>query len=605
MNKQIDTALKERPQLEETELKKIGASQVPFASKLSFAPLIEYLNKQSEGNCMSSRFFSRNILEELEKYPSLQEPIEDLSLLEEHRETVDLLFSCILPPLTRKTELAKVSRPMDPKPIYKTPALEELYEKNDVKYILNNSTDIIYCATVIGACSLILNTYYDQDIKVAPPISLRVRNEETGLQRHFKTHLNLDFVKIIKKKELKPLSQQEINEMLSNIYDIDLWLEYIPPENFEFQGLVVGNLIDITEEESLSQLKYSLLQKDALVNEGNIEKLAAYTRNFFGLPDLRLGLTAIDYPPEDAVSHKYKIRFDFLAHRQPNLLAPENKNSLHEKACKYREILLIEDLESVKNKTPIERQLLEEGIRSIIIAPLFNKKEQVIGLLELGSPHPYQLHSFIELKFKEVISLFSLSVERSREEIDNRIEAIIREQFTAVHPSIEWKFIEASYHLLEQQEKNEKQPTTLEPIVFGDVYPLYGQADIVSSSDKRNLAIKNDLVDNLQKAEKVLARVLEELSFPLVDHLLMKVGKCLEELDKEFNSSDETRIVDLLHDEVHPLLENIREKSADLAGPISSYFNHLDPSLQIVYKDRKDYEESVAMINNVIANYLE
>ncbi|MDX1666421.1 MAG: hypothetical protein R3350_04305, partial [Saprospiraceae bacterium] len=40
-------------------------------------------------------------------------------------------------------------------------------------------------------------------------------------------------------------------------------------------------------------------------------------------------------------------------------------------------------------------------------------------------------------------------------------------------------------------------------------------------------------------------------------------------------------------------------------GPISSYFNHLDPSLQIVYKDRKDYEESVAMINNVIANYLE
>ena len=93
-------------------------------------------------------------------------------------------------------------------------------------------------------------------------------------------------------------------------------------------------------------------------------------------------------------------------------------------------------------------------------------------MLEIGAPGAFQLNSFIELKFKKIVNLFALSVERSRDEVDNRIEAIIRDKYTAVHPSVEWKFTENAFEILENQENDMVQEPP--PIIFEDVFPLYG-----------------------------------------------------------------------------------------------------------------------------------
>lgn len=600
----LDKSLNGPPSVETDTYDQLGIKRIPFRSRLSFMPLIRRIEERTEQRGATEGLLTREILERLKNTPELREPIEDLRLLEKHKDVVEMLLSFILSPIMRETELAKLSVPFNLNAFYYTPALKELTSSHKVNYIINSSKEVIYCATVVGACSLILNKFYGQEIRVATPFSMTVETPEKKLQRHFKTRLDIQFVDIKKLKPLKPLSQEQINHLLSNIYDIELWLKYIPPVNFEFSGFVIGHLIEITEEEALSQLKYRLLRKDAIVDSSNVRDLECLLRTYFNLPSLRLGVTAIDYPIENAAAHKYKIRFDFLANKHEILLTENNRNSIYEKACKYKEVLLIEDLESMSNKTPVERDLIEEGIRSIIVAPLFNKEDQVIGLLEIGSPRPFELHSFVELKFKEVISLFSLAVERSREEIDNQIEAIIREQFTAVHPTVEWKFIEASYNLLNERE-NDNEQAFIEPIVFNDVYPLYAQADIVSSSDKRNSAIQADLVDNLTRVQKIIKKCLEEIRFPLLNQFLMKVERGIDEVKREFNSSDESRIVDLLHQEIHPILEHLRSNKPELAGTIAGYFSYLDKDLQIVYRERKAYEESVAIINNAISNFLE
>ena len=59
-------------------------------------------------------------------------------------------------------------------------------------------------------------------------------------------------------------------------------------------------------------------------------------------------------------------------------------------------------------------------------------------------------------------------MQRSRVEIDNEIEAIIRDQYTALHPSVEWKFVESAFDLL-QRRKKEGDAATVQPIVFKDV----------------------------------------------------------------------------------------------------------------------------------------
>jgi len=104
-----------------------------------------------------------------------------------------------------------------------------------------------------------------------------------------------------------------------------------------------------------------------------------------------------------------------------------------------------------------------------MIAPLLNQAKEVIGLVELGSPEPFGINGFMEIKFREIRNLFRTAVERSREYIDNRIEAIMREQYTSLHSSIEWRFTEAAFAILERQEAGEQdQPETIR---FQEVYP--------------------------------------------------------------------------------------------------------------------------------------
>lgn len=586
-------------------LHNLGVDCIPHKTRLCFAPLIAYIRKCAESDNFGDAFLAKSILERVDQAPELCCPVEDPAILEKHRDTIQMMMSMVIPPALRHSQLSKVSAPFELAPFYMTPAVEQLLSRPNVEFKVNdNVTEMMQNTTTVMACSLILDKFYGKSLNIEPLVSFTIKFPDTGSERHYKAQMNMDYVEIHALKKPKPLSEAQINQLLSNIYDTDLWLYHLPPENFAFHGIVTTTLLDITEEEALSRMKQQLLRKDGITESTKIEALECLVKTYFNLPDLRLGITAIDYPVEDSVAHKYKIRFDFLAEDFEHLLDPEFANSIYEKVCKYKETLLIEDLEKFNPKTPLEKRLLEQGLRSIIVVPLLDKTEKVIGILEIGSPRSYELHSFVELKLKEVVTLFTLAVERSREEIDNRVEAVLRAQFTAVHPSVEWKFVDASYNLLEKRDRGETQ-ASVEPIVFKDVFPLYGQADIVGSSTIRNNAIQADLLDNLERAKKILEKCNEIAHYPLINQLLMKIGRSIERLNQEFNSNDETGIVDLLHSEVHPLLRHLRKRYPDLAGAVTNYFNHLDTELEIIYRERRAFEESVAMVNHEISMYLE
>jgi len=184
-------------------------------------------------------------------------------------------------------------------------------------------------------------------------------------------------------------------------------------------------------------------------------------------------------------------------------------------------------------------------------------------------------------------------------EIDNRIESIIREKFTRVHPCVEWKFIQSSFDLLEKREVRE-DVHEVEPIVFKNVYPIYGQADIVGSSRLRNSSIQADFIDNLNKIEKVLLLSLQTISFQLLDHILIKVQNHLARIKRGINSSDESLIIDFIQYEIHPLFELLRRNHPSLKTAVKDYYVCLDENFGIVYRKRKAYEESVALLNETI-----
>ena len=234
--------------------------------------------------------------------------------------------------------------------------------------------------------------------------------------------------------------------------------------------------------------------------------------------------------------------------------------------------------------------------------PLFYNNE-LIGILEAGSEQPNALNTITVYKLQEVISLFTIAMKRSQDEMKNQIDAIIRQKCTAIHSSVAWRFIEAAEKLLESKMKNGDD--TMEDIVFSNVYPLYGQSDIQGSSIERNRSIQSDIIEQLSLVKNILNISVKKFALPVYKDLRFRVENYIQQLRQELSAGDENIVLEFLEKEIHPVFNHLQSLNTEINEALQHYENQLDPVLGLVYKKRKDYEQSVKLINENISAYLD
>lgn len=576
----------------------------PFDTRLSFAPLIRHWETLRKSPNTAHALLAESLFERLEHAPAMWETIEDESVLLQHQDIVDILVSGLIPATRNEVQLSFISKPFNPKGFYFTPPFQAMVEAKKEGFLAKKHPESINTYLMIRPGVEILNRIYGQEISYDNPTIFTFQSPETGLTKHYKSEMDLRFTEIKAVKPIQPLSAVQINQILHNLFDLDLWRTYIPPDAFEFQGVVLINLIEVTEEEAISQLKYILLEKDAVVKEESIKKIETQLRTIFRLPDLRFGITALDCDRRSYSIFPYYLQNSFLSDFTDNPLDKAFNGSMYCAMCEQGQPILVENLEKSAYHTPLEKALLAKGIKNILLAPIKDNQGQVIGVLELGSPQTCEINSLVMVRLADILPLFSISVERKREEANNQIEAVIREQYTAVHPSVEWAFTESAAKLIGDRNR-EGTSARINPIVFHEVFPLYGQIDIVGSSKIRNEAIRDDLLENLDQAARVIRLAYDQLGYPLLDQLLMKVLQAREDIQSGIGSGDEGRILDLLHTEVEPFFAEIKGKSPELIQAVASYQQLLDPELGMIYNIRKKYEDSVAEINDMVSECLD
>jgi len=223
----------------------------------------------------------------------------------------------------------------------------------------------------------------------------------------------------------------------------------------------------------------------------------------------------------------------------------------------------------------------------MVVAPLYYQ-DDLIGVLELGSPHPGDLHALNTMKLREVLPLFSMAIQRSMEELNTRLQAIIKEQCTAIHPAVEWRFRQAAMHWAQQ--RKDGVLAEMEPIVFEGVYPLYGVADIRGSSRNRTAAIQADLADHLRLAQTILRLGYGIRPLPILDELAYHIGKHITRIETELGAGDELTILDFLRRDVEPLFDHMRAFGPEVDEHIQAYRAALDPRLGTLYRRRQDFE---------------
>ncbi|MEM7101644.1 MAG: GAF domain-containing protein [Bacteroidota bacterium] len=579
----------------------------PLKTRLSFEYLINYWKWQAETETSPEHFLAKVILEKLEKAPELTQPIEDLSKLDKHKELVRFLASAIVPNAADDALMA-VFPPFKMDLVYGTEEFKTILEENvknpTAGFLAHNDPTNIKKMKSLNAVFMVLNKYYGTSFDIYMPYTFSMVNKKTGLRRYYKSVLEHKFSDIVNTGGLPVVTKEDIKDLLKNPDNVAVWIDRLHlPDHFEVHGLVAIALIDVTTHEIISLLKNRLLNKESLTKSSYFKLLQDDLTSLLSVPDLVLGLSAYTANNEDTHQYSRRLWNSFMLGKSENEFDNDYYNSVVETIIATKRPYIEYDLKEKANLSIQEKHLLKRGIRNLMIAPLFDNGE-LEGLLEFGSKTPGTLNELTAVSLKEVGPLFTSAMVRSKEEFANRLEAIIKEKCTAIHKSVEWKFMDAAFELMLKREKDHASDE-MAPIVFKDVFPLYGQSDIRGSSDKRNEAAVKDLIANLAVAIKTIERIQKKTSFPLMDQVKYRIDQHINNLESGLGSGDEEKILDFLVTEINPLFKNIEQNYPEHAKTIARYQKELDPDLGLVYMHRHDYEKSVRMINETISGYLD
>ena len=583
----------------------------PFRCELSLAPLITFWTQLSAYHEFGRGPIPGIVREKAREAPELTEVIDDLSIIEKNHALVDLMMTALFPPAFWEQEYGAALFPFQLRAFYATPPFRRSLMNADgtlqgrANFLQAHSVaQTLAAARLLLAYELILERTYGIDLGGDVPVIFTTADPATGLDQHFRLQFDWRFVQVELVGPKPPLPDAVRQRLQTGLIDGDLLCELLPPERFVLRGFMIVKAVDVTDQEVLSSLKRDLIDKDSIVSNSHFQGLQAKLRMFFRRPDLGLGLAAVEGDRvlvlNDASRHEQACIFADSAHHTTSEFA----GSLYERAVVQNRPLVIDDLLACSDRTPIEEELIRNGIRNFICAPL-HYQDKVIGTLELVSARVGDLNATHLPKLQEVLPLFSMAVQRSVEELNSRIQTVINEQCTAIHPTVEWRFRKAVLNSFDRQRGAATGVTELEPIVFEGVYPLYGLADIRGSSTQRGQAIQADLLTQLRLAKAVIQTAIEARSLPALDELEYRIDKRTAQIESTLNSSDEIGIIAFLRVEVESLLDHLGTFGPGVRDRIAAYRSGLDARLGTVYNRRRLFEESVTGIAESISSYLD
>ena len=575
----------------------------PFRTVLSLEPLIEHWQELASSEEASVRTFAENVLQRVEPVSELRGVIEDLEIIEKHRDVVDLLMSFVFPFGMSRNVYAAAVVPFQPVSFYVTPGFDEL---NLIYHLINHFEKqgaYMSHGKAVKGYMYAIECLYGKTVPFKYPMFFPVHDEETGLTRHFKLDFDSRFVKLVSNEPVPDLSDEEIEGLLADRMNLDLWQKSLHPENLAYHGFAILTMVEVTEGQIVSALKNDLLQKDALNSPKKIDQIQHRVRSLLREPSIDIGLILVQRGEFDKITSLKPLGRSLLLSRGVAPSCPMWGKSLYANVTHgIAEPVLIQDLKKEERRTGFEEYVLGQGYRSLLLSPLCSG-DRLMGILEVASPEPNSLDVFAVAQLKEITSLFGVAINRGIEQQEDRIQAIIKEQYTSIHPTVEWRFREAAQKYL--QEEIDGNMPSVDSIVFQDVYPLYGLSDIRGSSDERNIAIQADLVTQLTLAHAILIEAQRVRPLHVLDELSYRIGDYTANLEEELRSGDEVVILQFLRDEIESLFDELIAFGSDVKAAIDRYKNALDPELKVLYSRRKAYEDSVRQINDTIGSYIE
>ena len=576
----------------------------PITSVLSFAPLIRYAERLTQIERTVCSGLSSDLSVMLDERPEIMQPITDHAWLDEHPRLTGALMDLVFPPISREREIACAMIPFSDRPFFATPRFETLFldDRGRLKGEMTVDPGQLEQGKRIVTYLSILETYYGIREKLRLPVIRRITDPDSGLERYYDIQFDLRFLEVKARKKPEPATPEMLLLIRQSLNDADRLMELIPPDNFELHGFIVHSAVDVTAASIVSALERDLIDRLALISEEGFARIQTLLRSLFRKEDLIASIAAHQEDQVLLINSGSTMTDHCIFQSSRHIPASENAGTPWAEAVDERRIVLVRDVaESFSKRFDRLKQFPPEA-RSMMIAPLIYQGT-VVGTLAVSNPADDAFSAMDTLQMAQLQPLFAMAIKKALIDLEQQVQGIIKKKCTAIHPSVEWRFRKAAYRHLDAMHQG--LDTEIEPIVFRDVYALFGVSDIRGSTEQRNQAIRKDLEDHLALALDVIQAAARTSQLMILDELADRIALQMDQLHKGLSSNDENRVAHLIKREVEPLFAHLETLNSDLAAAIAGYRDALDPAIGEVYRRRKDFDDSVTQLNNRLASFLD
>jgi hypothetical protein len=576
----------------------------PLEIIISFHKIIEQYKEHLKVEQSSiAKKYKEDVIDYVSKFPEVIEGIEDPADLKKYQDPIRILLNDLFPLILTNNEIKAASLPFHNILFNSSQRLRNILDKAgpDFKLRMRNMDENMY---YIFGCVIILNHHYGYNIDFSRPLYYDIP-DENGILKHYRLALNADFIEIVPGENAKEITEKDVELLTQNIDDVELWKELFPPKSWIFKGFTIINLTDVTIDDAISELKTTLLHQEvAIIAE--LMKFQDIFRSIYKIPDLRVGFTKFNqrelvFERMDAKDATSFILNDELINDCLTGICEESFDNLINHQM-YFTITNVENYAKKSGNNLLSQNLKKNNVNSCIFAPIANGGE-LLGVLELVSSRKFELNSINAIKLDDILPYIATSVERNKKEFENRIKAVIQSECTSIHPSVLWIFEKEAKRFI--RDVDEDGLASFKDISFKDVYPLYGQIDIVGSSEERNSAIKNDLLQQLKLLKDIIGNAYLKEKLPIYDQVIFRITEFREELEESLNASSEQKVINFVQKEVNPIIEHLSKQSNDLDEKVKEYQDELNPETGVVYNLRKHYDETVQRINRTMARFID
>lgn len=573
----------------------------PFILHISFHKYLEYLQEIAENDSIPFRAeYARAVLQKANEVPELSQGFTDLQIIEKHQQLIKLILSDIFPTALSHNEIKAVSLPFHNITFNYTKRFQQILTdaKTDFNFDIREiDGDDFY----IFNCMLILQKYYNQQLKSSYPIHYDIPDKE-GIMRHYKITINADFIEAVPTDKSIILSASEIDELLENYDNIQLWKEKIPEFSWILKGFCIITLTDVTSDFSISEMKSLVLSANP--EEGMEGSLEPFFQSYFEISDLRTGFMIFDEDSNQLqkLPHKELFSSFILENIYDNIDTKTIGKEVFDSLVERNKPFVISDVNqylSLPKFKAFKEYFNHNNTNSFILIPVVYENK-LLAILEMASSQK-RAFNILKLKKLEFITPFLLySMSRFHHEIKNKLQAIIQKEYTSLHPSVEWRFLEEAKKMFFNHLGGEAYSP--KEVIFKNVYPLYAQCDIKSSSIHRNQAQQQDLIEQSENLISIFEKI-NTLNL-IQEKILLQLKVFLQEIKHEIKVDTEQRFIKLVDEEIHPILKNYCN-DCNLNQDINLYFSSLSFDGKLLYKRRKDYDHTVLAINTQLSNLLE